>query len=280
MARKIFTVLLIAISSIMLMLSAVGIGLAWIYNKPLTDKAVARLQEIDAGLAQIQVDLRSASMEVERALRIVEAAETSLQSLTSQTQDASQLLKRVNSLLDDRLIPDIRTTRERIGQLRSTLESLRETLKQVNSIPFLDNLNIPGDEVLAGLITEVDSLDSDVADVEDLAHQASTFVNDTSYVLGGDFNETKQHLQELLDTLKGYDEKVTGWRAQVKTFIESTPRWIDEASIIITLFLLWFGFSQFGLLLHGLNLRDGGDPLAVIRRYKVQKEIDEENGLT
>ncbi len=278
MARKIFIVFLIGMSSILLMASAVGIGLAWIYNQPLTDQAVARLQEVDTNLAQIQTDLKSASAEVERALRIVEAAEKSLQSLTSQTQDASQLLKQVNSLLDDRLIPDIRTTRERISQLRSTLENLRAALKQVNSIPFLNNLNIPGDEVLTGLITEANSLDADVADVEDMAHQASTFINDTSYVLGGDFNETRQHLQELLATLKGYDEKVTGWRAQVKGLIVSVPRWIDNASIIITVFLLWFGFSQFGLLLHGLSMRDGGDPLAVLRR-RAPRELGDD-GLT
>jgi F0F1-type ATP synthase membrane subunit b/b' len=265
MGRKIFTWFLIVVSSIMLMLSAVGIGLAWFYNEPLTGEAVLRLQEVDAGLAQIQTDLKSARAEVERALRIIESAEKALQSLTEQTQDASQLLEQVNNMLDDRLIPGLGTTRERISQLRGTLVDLREALEQVNTIPFVD-LNIPGDDVLADLIAEVDSLDSEIANVEDLAQKASTFVSDTSYLLGGDFNETKQNLQELLQTLKDYDEKITGWRTQVKTLIESAPRWIDNASIIITLFLLWFGFSQFGLLLHGLHLRQGGDPLAVLRR--------------
>ena len=266
MARRIFIFFLIAMSSIMMMVSAVGIGLAWFYNEPLTGEAVKRLQEADAGLAQIQTDLQSARAEVERALRIVESAEKALQSLTEQTQDASQVLKQVNSLLDDRLIPDIQTTRESIGQLRSTLEDLRVTLEQINAFPFLGSLNIPGDEVLTNIIAGVDSLDADIADVEDLAHKASTFVSDTSYLLGGDFIETKQNLQELLQTLKGYDTKITGWRAQVSMVIAATPRWIDNASIIITLFLLWFGFSQFGLLLHGLNLRQGGDPLVVLMR--------------
>jgi hypothetical protein len=41
--------------------------------------------------------------------------------------------------------------------------------------------------------------------------------------------------------------------------------WIDRASAILTIFLLWFGFSQFGLLLHGLVLWRGYNPLVVLR---------------
>ncbi|MEW6406350.1 MAG: hypothetical protein AB1649_31590 [Chloroflexota bacterium] len=268
MARKIFAVFLIATSLLMLMLSAVGIGLVWFYNEPLTGDVLGRLQEADAGLIQIQTDLRSARAEVERALRIVDSAEKALQSLTEQTQDASQVLEEVNSLLDDRLIPDIQTARSGIAQLRTTLEDLQATLEQINAIPFLQGLNIPGDEVLTSIISNVDSLDTDIAEVEVLAQRASTFVSDASYLLGGDFNETRQNLQELLETLKGYETKMAGWQAEVKNLIESTPRWIDQASTIITVFLLWFGFSQFGLLLHGLHMRQGGNPLAMLSRER------------
>ena len=127
------------------------------------------------------------------------------------------------------------------------------------------DLNIPGDELLTNILSGLDSLDANVANVEDLAQRASTFVSDTSYVMGGDFGETRTNLENLLAVLKDYDTQITGWRAQVKDVTESLPRWVDNASIIITVFLLWFGFSQFGLLLHGLSLWQGGDPLASLR---------------
>ena len=38
----------------------------------------------------------------------------------------------------------------------------------------------------------------------------------------------------------------------------SLPGWIDSAAIILTVFLLWFGFSQIGLFLHGLTAWRGG----------------------
>jgi small-conductance mechanosensitive channel len=260
MTRKILTGVLIGLSSIMLILSVAGIGAAWIYNEPLTREATARLQEVDSTLAQIQSDLLNAKAEVERALRIIDSAEQALASLAEQATDAKDILGSVTSTLDDQLIPGLKTTRDSISQVRGTLEELRATLDQVNSLPFVD-LNIPGDELLADILSGMDSLDTGLADVQGLAQRASTFVSDTSYLLGGDFKDTKQHLLDLGLVLDDYDIQITNWRTQVGTLIESLPGWIDRASVILTVFLLWFGLSQFGLILHGLNLWKGGNPL-------------------
>lgn len=264
MARKIFIGTLIVLSSILLILSMLGIVLAWVYNEPLTKESVSRLRTADTQLEQIQTDLQNAKAEVERALRIIQSAEDALASLTQQTTDATNLLEDVNATLDDQLIPGLDTTRTSITQVRGTLEDLRGTLEQINSLPFV-NLNIPGDELLASIIKQVDDLDSGIANVQDLAQRASTFISDTSYFLGGDFNETKQQLKDLVLVLTEYDQKAADWREQIEMLIQSAPRWIDNASISLTVGLLWFGFSQFGLILHGLSLRRGDDPLEVWR---------------
>jgi hypothetical protein len=67
----------------------------------------------------------------------------------------------------------------------------------------------------------------------------------------------------------------------VADLIEKTPKWIDQASIILTIFLLWFGLSQFGLILHGLNIRRGHNPFNVLRRKPaslVERVREEESG--
>ena len=264
MTRKILAGVLIGLSSIMLVLSMAGIGAAWVYNDPLTRASTARVQGIDSKLAQIQTDLQNAKAEVERALRMIESVEQALASLTGQTSDAKNILEQVNSTLDDQLIPGLKTTRENISQVRGTLEGLRTTLEKVNTLPFVD-LNIPGDELLASILSGMDALNSEIVNVQDLAQRASTFVSDTSYLLGGDFTETKQYLNDLLLVLKDYDSQVTDWRAQAKILIESLPGWIDLASVVLTFCLLWFGLSQVSLLLHGLSLWKGGNPLQVLR---------------
>ncbi|NJN79922.1 MAG: hypothetical protein HC797_05300 [Anaerolineales bacterium] len=196
-------------------MSLVGIILAWAYNQPLTRDATAQLEDVDSQLFQIQTDLSQAKTEVERALRIIQSAEDALVSLTQQSKDAKQVLEEVNQTLDDELIPNLETTRTQISEVRIILEDLRTALEQLNALPFV-NLQIPGDELLANIITGVDSLDSEIENVQILAEQASVFISDTSYLLGGDFQSTKQNLQDLLIVLESYDTKLSGWREQVK----------------------------------------------------------------
>ncbi len=267
MKRKVLSGLLIGISSLVLLASLVGMILAWVYNEPLTLEAVSRLEEADTQLSQIQTDLRSAKSEVERALRMINSAEEALAELTQQTTSAKDALEQVNATLDDQLIPGLATTRTRITEVRGILEDLRGALDGLNSLPFVQ-FNIPGDDLLSNIIAEVDSLDGEIVNMQDLAKRASTFINDTSYLLGGDFQETKQNLEALLIVLDGYDSKLTDWLAQVQMLQTSVPGWIDNASISLTVALFWSAFSQLGLLLHGLSLWHGENPLAVLAKLR------------
>lgn len=261
MKHKILAGLLIGVSSIFLLASLTGGILAWVYNEPLTLEATARLGEAEAQLTQIQTDLRTAKAEVERALRIIQSAEEALASLSEKATSAKEALEEVNQTLDEELIPGLENTRERITEVRGVLLDLRDALEQLNSLPFV-NFEVPGDDLLAEIISGVDSLDTEIANVQGIAQKASVFISDTSYLLGGDFQTTKENLQALLEVLEGYDAKLTGWLAQVRMLKDSVPGWIDNASLSLSVVLAWFAFSQLGLILHGLAIWRGENPLA------------------
>ncbi|HXD12028.1 MAG TPA: hypothetical protein VN653_18310 [Anaerolineales bacterium] len=264
MATKILAWTLNILSSLFLLLSVAGIVAAWVYNEPLTQKTTSQLKEIDGQLAQVQTTLASSRVELERALRIVDATEKVLEKLAEQSTSAENLLGGIQGTLDDKLLPDLKATREKLNAARTSLESLQSALKGISSfIPGVD-LSAP-EKILGDLIASTKSLDSDIANAEAVAQQASTFVGDTSYLLGGDLTETRSSLESFLTAIKEYEQKVKDWRTQVADLIERSPKWIDETSIGLTIFLLWFGLSQFGLLLHGFSLRRGENPLDVLR---------------
>lgn len=267
MKRKILAGALVGLSSIILLASLTGMVLAWAYNEPLTLEATTRLEEVETQLTQIQTDLRKAKDEVERALRIIQSAEDALAELTQQAGDAKELMEQVNKTLDDELIPGLEDTRTKLTEVRTILENLRAGLKQLNSLPFV-NFEVPGDDVIASILGEVDTLDAEIVNVQELAQRASTFISDTSYLIGGDFQTTKQNLQDLLVVLKGYDTKLTDWLEQVRMLKESAPKWIDNASLSLTIALFWSAFSQFGLILHGLSIWYGENPWEVLKRLK------------
>jgi chromosome segregation ATPase len=267
MARKILSWTLIVLSTLFLVLSLAGIGAAWIYNGPVTRKTLAQLETIDHELELAQATLKSSQVELERTLRILDAAQLALDNLAQQSTDAQSLFENIQGTLDDQLLPELKTTRERIDAARETLESLQTALETVSS--FIPSVDLTGpDQILLNLIDSARSLDSEIAHVEGIARQASTFVSDTSYLLGGDLTETKASLESFLQSTKEYQIKVTSWRGQIAQLTEDTPKWIDRTSLALTFLLLWFGLSQFGLLLHGLSLRRGDDPLEILRRER------------
>ncbi len=264
MLRKILSGLLIAVSTILLVLSVMGIGAAWAYNEPLTQEGLARLQELDQELGRAQAALQNAGTELERALRILEGAETALAALSQRSTQAQQTLRGVGEALDGRLIPGLRTASGKIDQVQVALQGVLTTLKTINAIPFL-NVTIPGEDLLAGLLEAADTLDTEIANIEDVADQASTFLADVEYVLGGDLGETQQSVEQLLAVVSEYEVKIEGWRGQVAEIRAGLSAWVDQACIVLTLFLVWFGLSESGLILHGLAGWKGGNPLAVLR---------------
>lgn len=264
MVRRIFAGILILLSAVLLVLSIVGIGAIWYYNEPLTREVTGQLKAVDGELGLAQATLQSSEKELERALRIVDSTQEALEKLTDQTESADSLFDRIQGTLDDRLLPELKTTRNRINEARTTLENLQTILASVSSfIPGVD-LNIPT-TTLTDLIASAESIDTEIANMEVLATQASTFVADTGYLLGGDLTQTRESLQNFLSAIQDYEKKVGRWREQGADVLANTPKWIDQASIILTVFLVWFGLSQFSLLLHGIAMQRGANPLLAVR---------------
>jgi F0F1-type ATP synthase membrane subunit b/b' len=263
MARKIFSWTLIVLSATFLLLSVIGIVVAWVCNDPLTREVTGQLKGIDDQLVQAQVALDSSQMELARALRFVNAAQVALETLAQQSTTAGNILDNIQNALDDRLLPELKTTRERINAARNALDDLRSLLPALGSLPFMD-INIP-DQILTDLIASADSLDSEIANAEEITRRASMFVSNTSYLPGGDLTETRESLKKFLAVVEEYQSKVADWRTQIADLNESLPLWIDRASIILTVFLLWFGLSQLSLLLHGRMSLRGDSPLDALR---------------
>ncbi len=271
MARKVLSGTLIVLSSILLILSLVGIGAAWYYNEPLTKDSTTKLEAIDDELEEAQSALQNAQDELKRALRMVETAEASLQSLSEQRLQAKEFLDTVRSLLDETIQPNLDASKEKINQVQETLDDLNKTLENINRIPFVE-IAIPDEGFLSFFVESTEALESEVDRVGDMAEQASTFLNDSSYLLGGDLAETKDNIQDLMEVVDEYETKIASWREQLANLINKLPKWIDHASVTIVITLLWFGFSQFGLILHGLtSWRSEDSPTPLNREEKEEK---------
>ena len=261
MTRKIIALILIVISAVMLGLSIAAIALIWVYKEPLVQTSTGQLRAVDTELNQAHAALQNAELELERTLRAVEAAEQSLAALKAEFVQVKTLFGDVNGTLQSQLLPGLKNSRAQIDQAKSSLLDLQASLKKLNDIPYL-NINLPGDQVLANLIAGAGSLDTQIAQVQTMVDKASSFMGDASYLMGGDFTETKNNLQNFPAVVKEYDLKLTGWHNQLAFMIDALPGWIETACSGLTIFLAWFGFSQVSLILQGLRLQSGKLPQA------------------
>jgi hypothetical protein len=258
MARTIFSWILIILSALLLLASVAGIAAIWIYNEPLTREGLRRLNEIDAELRLGEAALGSAGVELERSLAILDSTEAALNKFTQ--NDPQGFFEDVQTTLNDELLPELETARERLIEARDTLENVRVVVFGLNIVPFIQ-VNIP-DKMLTDLIDSADSLEAEIGDIGDLAGQASTLLDDASALFGGDLAGTRESLEGFLTEVTAYEQKISGWRDLAAEVRDALPVWIDRASIFLTIFLLWFGLSQVGLILigrvilHGENLID------------------------
>jgi archaellum component FlaC len=251
MARKIFAGIWLVLCGALFVLSLIGVVVVWKYRQPLTEGVTARLTNINRELAQAQSALQGAQSELERALRFVDSAEETLQGFSEQTAFVKELIDTVTEVLDETIKPNLATSREKIDEVQKTIDDLRDAINLLNRIPFV-NLKPPDDNLLDSFVEIIDSLEGEITRVEDITDQASTFMDDTSYLMGGDLSETRGNIQKLQTVVDDYESRVGAWRGQIATLRAKSPGWILRASIALTVFLLWFALSQLSLFLHGL----------------------------
>jgi hypothetical protein len=264
MARKILSGIWLALCGALFVLSLIGIVTVWRYKKPLTDAVAARLDELDTELARAQTALQNAQVELERALRFVDSAEDALESFSEQAAVAREFLDTVTEVMDETIKPSLTTSRNKIDEAQQTMDDLRASIQALNRIPFV-NLTVPDDELLSSFVEIIDLLEGEVVRVDEIADQASTFMNDTSYLMGGDLSETRENIQDMQAVIDDYEGRVGIWRGQVASLEGRSPGWIHRTAIWLTVFLAWFALSQFGLILHGLEAYRGENPFRVLR---------------
>jgi hypothetical protein len=257
MLHKLFAVILILTSTLLLGLSLAGIGLLWMFEQTLSQTATSQAWKLDHELQLAQAPIQNARIELERTLRIIETVEISTEKLKTEFSQLATFFGEMNGTMDTHLIPGLKNVRDNLNQAKSTMQDLVVTLDQFNSLPYA-NFNLPGNQLLENLISDADSLDVEIQRVETLVGQASTFASDASYLVGFDFSETKTNIQGFIDVAAEYEIKLTGWRTRLAVLIQSLPGWIRAGSAGLAIFLIWFGFSQFGLIVHGLALWKAG----------------------
>jgi chromosome segregation ATPase len=261
---RIAGLILVILSCIFFALSLVSLIGIWVYNGPLTERALNTIETTSTDLAGAAEAIESSKAELISAEAQLELLQAILETLGVNAAEDLNRLADIVSRVEDTLSPVLNSLSSGIKTLRESLLTIRDTLERLNELPLV-NIQIPGIEAIEEGADQLGSLQTQIEEGGGKIEQLSQTTQDTVDSLSTGFAELETSINTLLGTLNEYEQKIEAAQEQLFYLETNLPTWIDTASIILTIFLVWLGISQVGVFILGWSFYKEQDLLASLR---------------
>jgi DNA repair exonuclease SbcCD ATPase subunit len=232
------------ISVIFLLLGLVGIIGVWAINTPATETVLAILEPIDLALQRIELASQRAGGALSETSAALEDADQRVQEMGETVAETSLIREAISRIVDEDVQTKVGETRENIRALYDTLGAIEEAIQSINAIPFVD-LEVPGSEEIAAVRTGMEEIATGVAELSDEVQQrreerAENLVERLSRPI----NRLNTRVEELQSKIASTETRLGLAIERIDNIQNQVPLWIDIVSVVDTLLLAWFMFSQ------------------------------------
>jgi chromosome segregation ATPase len=148
-----------------------------------------------------------------------------------------------------------------VDRIREAFESVKRAVEQLNELPLVA-INLPGEELLDSITESLDSLEAQITETKEKVESVSQITEDTVDTLDSGFLTWEDFVQRNLEQLDEYERKIRAYQARLDYLEANIPRWVDAASIVLTLLLTWLAVSQIGMFVLAWSIYSGKDLLA------------------
>ena len=112
---------------------------------------------------------------------------------------------------------------------------------------------------------QLETLQTQIEEGGGKIEQLSQTTRNTIDSLSTGFAKLETSIDSMLATMDVYEEKIESTQEQLAYLETNLPTWIDLISVVLTIILVWLGFSQLGLFILGWSFFKGQDLLAGFR---------------
>jgi methyl-accepting chemotaxis protein len=257
--RKIWYGFVIFLSSLVILICAVGLIGTWVLESSISDAAVGLLGAVENGAG----GMRQAAARVDGLLG--EAQQVTLgisQSVGQVSQNISDLGLVMTLLPEEQeqklagLADQIRDTFINVKEL---VASGLEMYRTINRMPFI-NLPGPDPEQLDSIQSTLDNVRSDVAEARSAIQEIRTGAAAKVDRVTNAVVLLSERLQEGRDNLAALDSKLAAVQQQADSLQQVIPTVLAFVAVLLTLFLIYVGYTQvevirlYGGKWKGLNL--------------------------
>ena len=248
--KPIIGLALLILSVIFFLVSLGGLIGIWVYNQPLTERAVTLIETTSQDLEGAAAAIELSKAELISARAQLDLLQAILETLGINAEEDLNRLADIVGRVEDTLSPVLDSVAGGISTLRESLLTIKDTLERINELPLV-NIQIPGiDEIEQGA-EQLQNLQNQIEEGGGKIEQLSQTTQDTVDSLSTGFAKLEESIASLLVTLDEYAEKIESTQEQLTYLETNLPTWIDMTSVVLTILLVWLGISQVGLFILG-----------------------------
>jgi len=261
MFRKIIGISLIIAAIIGLILSIGGIIGVWIAKDPLATGLANTLNMLQTTLQATSSGLKVAENALTMAVSDVTNMENTIQTASKTVGDTVPLIDSFSVLIADKLPGAISAVQTALTSAQTSANAIEGTLKILTAFPLLPmepyNPDTPLPDALGEVVTSLDPIPQSLIDME----ESLTTSQGNLTSIATQVSTISKNVGELRTTLDGtkkvlgqYQTVLTTLEGQISVAQDNLENFLNIGAWVVTIFLIWLGLAQIGLLTQGLEM--------------------------
>ena len=241
--RKIWFVIAITLSVLILVISVAGLVGAWVVQNTLSDVTVSLLQTVYDSAGSLRQVIQKVDQGVGEVSQITAEVSQISSQISQNVEDQGLLLLLLPQEKEDKLVEGINSIQETLSTISEFLASSVEMYRAIDSLPFV---NLPGpsleqvekvEAALSGIQADIDTLLQTIQDFRAGAADVISRVTQAADKITAGLDELSSNMQNLDTNLATLQD----FALRMQTTL---PRLFALAALVISLFLAWVIYTQ------------------------------------
>ena len=246
--RKIISLTILVLSIFFFIISLAGIPTTWILNQNLTEMALSEIEIARSDLQDAKTRLTLVDEDLTLLGNQIVIFQGVLDSVGDNAIESTQVVADVVTGVEEKISPILSGAESSVDTIYEAFTSIKDTLEELNNIPFID-ITVPGGETLETILENMESLQDQIQTTQDDITNIAKTTEELITTLRTNFENWEKFVNENLDELSGYQERIDAYDNRLANLEENLPNWLLISSISITIILFWTALSQIGLFI-------------------------------
>jgi len=250
--QRIWPIFAIILSALVIVLCIGGIVGIWILEEPVSSATVQILHAVEISAQTLRDGIASVDATIVKLEKPIIVLEASSELLSHIIEDKGLLLTILPTTKEQELTTAAQSVQEKLASTYDFMDSIKEMVQAVNALPFID-LQADGLASVKTLRGQIDGMMTFVGDLKTGIGEIRSQASDNISKITEAAADLSNLLAELRSDLAIVDTELTGIQDQAIRLQELMPKIILSSAIVMTLLMLWIGYTQIVMIDRVIN---------------------------